>query len=209
MQILLLRHGATDWNLQGRCQGATDKELNSVGLQQAKDVAAYLSDERIHAVYSSNLKRAVQTAVAISEPRHLPVVIDESLRELDHGELEGLTFSEIQAQYPRFLDKWREEPAELPIPGGERLIDVEARAWDGMNRIVRRHRTEETIAIVSHNFPILTILCRITETPLNQYRSFHLDPCEISRIGYAPEYGWRILQMNDKGLSMTPFSAKL
>ncbi len=200
MQILLLRHGATDWNLQGRCQGTTDMELNSVGLQQAREVAAYLGNERIHAVYSSNLKRAIQTAVAISEPRNLAVVIDESLRELDHGKLEGLTFSEIQAQYPRFIYKWRNEPAELRVPGGERLIDVGKRAWDGMNRIVRRHHTGETIAIVSHNFPILTILCRITETPLNHYRSFHLNPCEISRIGYAPECGWRVLQINDKAL---------
>ncbi len=201
MRILLVRHGATDWNLQGRCQGATDKELNAVGFQQAKDTAAYLSCETIHAVYSSNLKRAIQTAHAISQPRNLPVLIDESLRELDHGELEGLTFSEIQSRYPDFIHSWRKEPAELLIPGGERLIDVEIRVWEGMNRIIQRHHGHETIAIVSHNFPILAILCRITQTPLNQYRSFHLSPCEISRISYDSEYGWTIIQMSEKALT--------
>ncbi len=199
MRILLLRHGATDWNLQGRCQGVTDKELNNVGLQQAKDIAIYLRGEAIHAIYASNLKRAIQTADAISQPRNLPVVIDESLRELDHGALEGLTFSEIQTHYPEFIHRWRKEPAELLIPGGEKLVDVEKRAWDGINRIVQRHQLEETIAIVSHNFPILAILCRITQTSLNQYRSFHLGPGEISQISYDREDGWRVIQINDKG----------
>ncbi len=196
MQIFLLRHGATDWNLQRRCQGTTDKELNAVGHQQAKAAAAYLSDETIHAVYSSHLKRAIQTANVISQPRNLPVRIDESLRELDHGELEGLTFSEIQSHYPDFLQKWRKEPAELLIPGGERLIDVEKRVWDGISRIVQGHQTTETIVVVSHNFPILSILCRITQTPLNEYRSFHLDPCEIRLLDYG-EDGWRIVQVKE------------
>ncbi len=200
MQIFLLRHGATDWNLQGRCQGTTDKELNSLGHEQAKNAAAHLSDETIHAVYSSNLKRAIQTAHAISQPRNLPVVIEESLRELDHGALEGLTFSDIQSHYPEFIQRWRKEPAELLIPGGERLIDVGNRAWDGMNRIVQRHQVAETIAVVSHNFPILAILCRITQTSLNEYRAFHLNPCEISRISYDREQGWGIIQIKDNGI---------
>lgn len=199
MQILLLRHGETDWNLQGRCQGATDLDLNQIGMRQVSEIAGYLSQEKIHAVYSSNLKRAIRTAEAIGLPHNLAVTIDDSLRELHHGEFEGLTFPEIRAIYPDFIQKWREKPTELLIPGGERLIDVEKRVWEGMNRIVQRHRPEETVVIVSHNFPILAILCRITGTPLNQYRSFHLDPCGVNRISYHREGEWKVTQINGRG----------
>lgn len=196
MRVLLLRHGATDWNLQGRCQGATDLELNETGIQQAKEIAAFLGGEGLDAVYSSDLKRAVHTARLISQPHRLQVAIEVSLRELDHGALEGLTFEEIRASFPDFMRLWRSEPAEAPVPGGERLVDVEKRAWEGLNRIVQRHGPEETVVVVSHNFPILSVLCRISGTPLNRYRSFHLDPCGISTVSYHPAAGWALVQVN-------------
>jgi len=196
MRLLLLRHGATDWNLQGRCQGATDLELNETGIRQAQEIAAYLSGQSIRAIYSSDLKRAVQTAYFIGQPHGLEVAIEASLRELDHGALEGLTFAEIRAGFPDFIEQWRDQPAEAPVPGGERLIEVDARAWDGVNHIVRRHKPEETLVIVSHNFPILAVLCRITDTPLNSYRTFHLDPCGISTVSYHPAAGWAVVQVN-------------
>ena len=155
MQVLLVRHGATDWNLQGRCQGATDLDLNEVGIRQAEQIAASLSKEPIHGIYSSNLKRARQTAQLISLHHRLPVLIETDVRELDHGQLEGLTFTEIKEHYSQFIQKWRTEPAEIQVPGGERLVDVARRAWSGLNRIVRRHNAGETVIVVSHNFPIL------------------------------------------------------
>ena len=118
MQIILLRHGATDWNLQGRCQGVTDLDLNDTGLRQAAGAAAVLSGETIAALYSSSLKRAVQTAAIIGRAHNLAVVVEECLRELDHGDLEGLTFAEIHAARPDFLREWRARPAEVLIPGG-------------------------------------------------------------------------------------------
>src|SRR5262245_66011944 len=89
VQVLLVRHGATDWNLQGRCQGATDLDLNEVGVRQAKQIVASLTNEPIHGIYSSNLKRAQQTAQFFSLRHRLPVLIENDVRELDHGELEG------------------------------------------------------------------------------------------------------------------------
>ena len=198
MYILLLRHGATDWNIQGRCQGATDLELNEIGTRQAEEIAGLLSNESIHAIYSSDLKRARQTASLIGGPHKLSVTVERDLRELDHGELEGLTFTEIKQNYPDFIHRWRQEPAELRIPGGERLIDVAQRAWRGLNRIVQDHDTMETLAVVSHNFPILGILCRITGTHLNQYRAFHLDPCGITRLRRSGTDQWTITHINSK-----------
>ena len=193
MQIILLRHGATDWNLQGRCQGVTDLDLNDTGLRQAAEAAADLTGETIAAVYSSNLKRAVQTAAIIGQTHNLAVVVEERLRELDHGALEGQTFAEIHTAMPDFLREWRERPAEVLIPGGERLTEVDARVWEGMGQIVRRHRPDETAVVVSHHFPIAAMLCRITGTSLNQYRSFRVAPCEATRLTYG-NGAWAVVQ---------------
>lgn len=179
-------------------------DLNRAGLQQAVEIAQRLRGERVDVIYSSALKRALRTAEAIGRTHNLPITIDDDFRELHHGEFEGLTFNEIQLAYPDFIKRWRSDPAELLVPGGERLIDVGKRAWAGMSRIIRRHQPEETAVIVSHNFPILAILCRITDTPLNRYRSFRLDPCGINRIRYSRNKVWQIVQVNDRGTSRPP-----
>ena len=196
MQIVLVRHGATDWNLEHRCQGATDRDLSEVGLRQAEELAERLRQESIDAVYSSDLKRARRTAAAIGAHHKLPVVIEASIRELDHGYLEGLTFNEIKQSYGDFLTRWRTEPAELQVPGGERLADVAERAWLGLNRIVARHQSQDTIVVVSHNFPIVGIVCRITGTHLNEYRNYHLDPCGMSRLNRNDDGSWLVTHIN-------------
>jgi broad specificity phosphatase PhoE len=198
MQIVLVRHGATDWNLQGRCQGSADRDLSEVGVRQAEQTASLFSREKIHAIYSSSLRRARQTAELISQPHNLPVRIENEVRELDHGELEGLTFNEIKDNYADFLVRWRSEPAELRVPGGERLADVAERAWNGLSQIVERHPEAERILVVSHNFPILGIVCRVTGTHLNNYRTFHLDPCSVTRLGYDAGHGWYVTHVNSR-----------
>lgn len=198
MQIVLLRHGATDWNLQGRCQGSSDRRLSEVGIRQAEQIAGHLSSETVHAVYSSSLQRARHTAQLVSRPHKLPVLIEDDVRELDHGELEGLTFSEIKEKYSEFLVRWRTTPGELQIPGGERLVDVAHRAWQGLTRIAQRHQTDDTVIVVSHNFPILAVVCQLTGTPLNHYRSFHLDPCGVTRLTHDGNDRWEVRQVNSK-----------
>jgi broad specificity phosphatase PhoE len=198
VQIFLVRHGATDWNLQGRCQGATDLALNETGIRQAEEIASVLTDEPIHGIYSSDLKRARQTAHVIGLKHRVPVQIEHDVRELDHGELEGLTFAEIKANYSDFIHKWRTEPADVQVPGGERLADVAQRAWNGLNRIIQGHTADETIAVVSHNFPILSIICRLTGTPLNRYRTFHVDPCGVTRLNYRGGDDWRVTCVNNQ-----------
>jgi broad specificity phosphatase PhoE len=197
LQIVLVRHGATDWNLEHRCQGSTDRDLSETGLRQAEQIAIRLRTETVHGIYSSDLKRARQTAEVISQHHGLPVGIETQIRELDHGRLEGLTFAEIKQNYGAFLSRWRSEPAELEVPGGERLIDVAERAWAALNRIAGRHGPAERIVVVSHNFPIVGIVCRITGTHLNKYRNFHLDPCGMTRLQRNPDGRWQVTHIND------------
>lgn len=197
MEVVLARHGATDWNIQGRCQGSTDRALSEAGMRQAEELAIDLSREKLSAVYSSGLIRARRTAQVISQPHGLPVQIESDVRELDHGALEGLTFNEIKEQYPDFIRRWRIEPAELRVPGGERLIDVQRRAWEGLKRIAGRHEKGETVVVVSHNFPILGIICHVTGTDLNNYRSFRLEPCGHTRLQLGAGV-WQVTHVNGK-----------
>jgi broad specificity phosphatase PhoE len=198
VQIVLVRHGATDWNLEHRCQGSSDRDLSEVGVSQAEAIAALLRHESVHAIYSSDLKRARRTAEVISQPHNLPVIIEEKIRELDHGELEGLTFNEIRQNFGEFLTRWRTEPAELQVPGGEKLSDVAERAWSSLNQIVERHPSAPSIVVVSHNFPIVGIVCRITGTHLNNYRNFHLDPCGITRLHCNGDGRWQVTHVNSQ-----------
>ncbi|MCE3240511.1 MAG: Phosphoglycerate mutase [Deltaproteobacteria bacterium] len=135
-------------------------------------------------------------------PHNLPVMIEDDVRELDHGELEGLTFNEIKEKYSEFLTGWRTAPAELQVPGGERLADVAERAWDALTRIAQRHQTDHNVVVVSHNFPILGVVCRVTGTDLNNYRSFHLDPCGITRITQHRNSLWEVTHVNSKPYSL-------
>ena len=192
MQIFLLRHGETRWNREGRCQGSSDIELNEVGHRQAGEVAAHLSGRRIDAVYSSDLRRARQTAEIVGEPHDVAVRIEPDLRELDHGEMEGLTFVEVRERFEGLIEQWRSQPVAVLLPGGERLIDVDRRVWSALNRIVESHDDEDTLVVVSHSFPILSALCRISRTPLNQYRTFHLKPCDFSHVSFTRSKGWEI-----------------
>jgi broad specificity phosphatase PhoE len=184
--------------LERRCQGSSDRDLSEVGLRQAEQIAARLSRENVTAIYASDLKRARRTAEVIGQPHGLPVLIEESMRELNHGHLEGMTFSEIRQNFGDFLTRWRTEPAELQVPGGERLIDVAHRAWTGLTQIAERHSTTDQIVVVSHNFPIVGIVCRITGTHLNHYRNFHLDPCGISRLHRDRVGRWHVTQVNSQ-----------
>lgn len=166
-------------------------------MRQAEEVSANLSQERICAVYSSGLIRAQRTAQLIGRPHGLPVQIENDVRELDHGALEGLTFGEIKERYPEFIRRWRTEPAALQVPGGERLVDVQRRAWEGLNRIAGRHEKSDTIVVVSHNFPILGIICHVTRTDLNEYRSFRLEPCGHTRLRWDAG-AWQVAGINGK-----------
>jgi broad specificity phosphatase PhoE len=89
--LLLVRHGETDWNADGRLQGQTDRPLSDFGRRQARQLAEELADEELEAIYSSDLVRARETAEIVGERMGLPVVLDPDLREKDWGTWEGLT----------------------------------------------------------------------------------------------------------------------
>jgi alpha-ribazole phosphatase len=147
-KVFLVRHGATDWNKEKRAQGHADIDLNEEGHRQAAAVATDLAHEKLAAVYSSDLKRALDTATAIAGAHGLEVVVDKDLREIDQGDWEGLTTDEIRKRWPELWGPNRHYNAR---PGGESPQQVKERALKALARAVAAHPgKDEAIAVVSH-----------------------------------------------------------
>ena len=130
MKFYLLRHGETEWNKLGKFQGLTDVSLNERGLAQAKDSARAALSWEHGALYSSSLTRTVQVAEEIRRVTGTPIITDPGLRELSLGDLEGVTGSEMREGWPEMYASWRRNPADVEMPNGESLAQVQERAWE-------------------------------------------------------------------------------
>jgi glucosyl-3-phosphoglycerate phosphatase len=153
-RILLVRHGATEWNLAKRAQGQADIGLTDVGRKQALRLVDVLREYKIDAIYSSDLSRAVDTAKPLAESRGLEIEVDRDLREIDQGEWTGLTTDEIRARWP---DRWGPARHYNARPGGESPNDVRKRGLTAMRRIVEKH-PNGCIVLVSHGGTIRWIV---------------------------------------------------
>jgi broad specificity phosphatase PhoE len=146
-RILLVRHGQSEWNASGRWQGWADSSLSDLGRQQAYEAAAAVG--AVDAIVASDLERATQTALIISEAIGVgPVVTEPDLRERNVGEWTGLTRDEIEARWPGALDAWRSGDLPEP-PGGERNDDIVVRFERGLRRVATEFDGGEILA-VSH-----------------------------------------------------------
>jgi broad specificity phosphatase PhoE len=174
MNLILIRHGETDWNRIGRCQGVADIVLNENGKKQARELAHSLRDHNIKAIYSSDLKRARETAQHIAEHHNITVQLEPGLQEMNQGDLEGLSFPDIRDKYAEVLKQWRESPETLRLPSGESLVEVQNRAWKVFEKVHQNH-IGETVVVVSHNLTIITLLCKITRVGLKGFRDFHIE----------------------------------
>lgn len=201
MRLLLIRHGETDHNAGQIALGREDVPLNERGRAQAQalaaDLAANRTDGVIAAVYSSPLQRALSTAQPLAQALDLEVQTEDELIEMDVGEAEGLTFAELQERFPDFLRAWRsDQVADVPMPGGESLRQVQERAWGAVESLRERH-DNETVAVVSHNFVILTLLCRALDLPLARFRRLKHDLAAVSILEIAKERQV-VLSLNDR-----------
>ncbi len=169
MRLVLIRHGETEHNRGNITLGRADVPLNERGRLQAAALAASFSEEP-SAIYSSPLSRAHDTALAIGRACSVDVTIHDGLIEMDVGEMEHLTGAELRERYPDFLRAWlSDEAGDARMPGGESLRDVQARAWAAIERLREAH-PEGVVLVVTHNFVILTVICRALGLPLSHFR---------------------------------------
>lgn len=179
MRLYLVRHGETDWNLQRRYQGQTDIPLNNTGIQQARKIAERLSKEEIHAIYSSDLIRARETAKQIALPHKLKVIANACWRELSFGDWEGLAYPEIQTKAPDELTLWESDFTRYAPPHGETLTQLAERVLPAFDELRALH-AEQTILIVSHGGPLQIALCHALGVGFQRHWQFPISQTALS-----------------------------
>jgi probable phosphoglycerate mutase len=145
--LLLVRHGQTDWNAQGRIQGHRDTDLSELGRTQAGALVARLAGERIDAIWSSDLARARETARPIAQARGLAVSIEPRLRERGFGMFEGHTYGEAEANWPLEYGIWRRREPGHAVPGGESYLQLRERVLAALAAICGAHPGAVVLAI--------------------------------------------------------------
>ncbi|RZA21478.1 MAG: histidine phosphatase family protein [Lysobacteraceae bacterium] len=200
MKILLARHGETPWNAEGRYQGQEDIPLSEVGIGQANALGERLRGLPIHRAIASPLSRARRTAeLALGTDRAGQLMFDEGLKEIAHGEWEGLLASEIDQRDPQRLRAWREAPETVQMPGagGESLQQVLDRAWPAFARACDGLGRHDTLLVVAHDAVNRVLLCRVLGIPLSKLWGFRQAPTTLNLLEGADVDSLEVVRLND------------
>ena len=194
-RLLLVRHGLTEFNEDRRFMGYSDIELSAAGRQQAERLRDYLADEKIDAVYASDLKRAVEMAEIILNGRELDITTCPELRECDYGSCEGLTFGEINDLYPDVAEMCIDFTLELAFPEGECFTDFFVRTSLFIERL-NDHGRSETVLISSHDGPLKILLCRLLGIADDHWWQLRISNASLSIVETSPR-GAVLTRLND------------
>ncbi|HMA60610.1 MAG TPA: alpha-ribazole phosphatase [Halanaerobiales bacterium] len=186
-KIVLARHGETEWNKTSRYQGVRDIELNEKGQRQAEKLFDFLKDEAFDTIYSSTLKRAQETVQGIANYQNKEIITISELMEIDFGQWEGLTFSEIEENYPDLAKKWAKDPTCCKPPDGEHIKEVEERVGETIDKIVDDN-PDKKILIATHGGIIRIIFAYLLDLPLSRIFSIEVENVSISRIHFYKHY---------------------
>lgn len=186
-RLFLVRHGDTKLNSAERYWGQTDVELSAAGLNQAEKLSKRLATEKIDAVYSSDLERALITARTIASRHHrLDVVTCAELREVNFGQIEGLNFSEVSRLHPEVAELWATGNATLKYPGGESLEELNNRVGKFLVRL-KKHPPEATVLIAAHSGVLRILICQLLGIGPQFMRQFRLDLASLSILDTYPQ----------------------
>jgi broad specificity phosphatase PhoE len=158
-QIILIRHAATD--MAGVLCGHSDPPLNHAGQEQVASLAHHLRDTPVGRIYTSDLRRAVQTAEAISASRRIPLLCRRELREISFGAWEGLRWPEVQARSPELSGTGYESLHGQGAPNGETMRDFRTRVLSALDEIASEAGAHDRIAVVTHLGVIRTALTEL------------------------------------------------
>jgi probable phosphoglycerate mutase len=194
-RLLVLRHGQTDWNVDQRIQGQLDIPLNQHGRWQAGQLALALADEEVHAVYSSDLQRAAETAALLARVGGLTVQTDTGLRERAFGTFEGASFREIEQRWPEDAQRWRRREPDFAPGGGETLRQFYARSVQSAQRLAARH-PGQTVALVAHGGVLDCLYRAACRIELHAPRTWQVGNASINRLLHSDE-GLALVGWND------------
>lgn len=183
-KIYLLRHGETIWNREQRTQGkSNDIELAEEGRRQAESIAKRLKNDDIDLFFSSNLKRAFETASIIATEHNKEVIPYEELGEINFGCFEGLKYSEIKEKHKEVFSIWHENPGIARIPGGETLMELKERVLTKLHQLLNENHGKN-ILIVSHGITIKVIIAALMGIDLGNIHKIRQDNTGLNIFEY-------------------------
>jgi probable phosphoglycerate mutase len=168
--LFLVRHGATVWHAENRYAGTSDVALDPGGYAQAEQLAAWASEAGLAAIWCSPLNRARETAAPAARAAGLEPHLDERLREIDFGQIEGKTMAEAEQLFPEEIRRFKADPATYPMPGGEDPYQAARRAVYALRDIAAAY-PHGRVLVVAHNTLIRLTLCSLFCIPLARYRT--------------------------------------
>ena len=185
--IVLVRHGHVPGIAPERFRGRTDIELTDRGVAEARKTAHWIARFwQPMIVYTSPLKRCIDTAAAIAKQCKINVEILPSLNDLDYGEWQWQTHDAVAAECPMLYQRWRTTPHLTRFPKGESFQELVARAADVLRLAIEKHPTE-TIVMVGHDSVNRALLLQVLDQPLSAYWKLAQEPCAINEISVTPD----------------------
>lgn len=198
-RLVLWRHGLTDWNVAGKVQGQTDTDLNEIGRQQARDAALRLASLQPSRIVSSDLRRARDTAQALSDVSGVDVEFDERLREMNFGAREGMTWQQSWQELPEGMKAWVSGD-ESKIPGSETHWDAGQRAAAALRDIVETMPEDDLVVVAAHGAILRTGACAFLGFPRESWMLFSglSNCCWIVLEQANPRHNskWRLIEWN-------------
>ena len=204
--IYLVRHGQTAWNKEEIFRGRTDVPLDETGLKQAELVEQYFKGMEIHAIYSSSLSRAWQTAQKIAQFHNLKVQPLDGIIDMSFGKWEGRPHQEIRETDSKTYRQWVETPHLVRLPGGESLDDVRVRAMSAMEEVIRSH-SGKTLVLVTHRVVNKVLICGILGLDNSHFWQITQDTTAINLIQHRD--GKYILSLMNETCHLKPLKEQM
>ncbi|MEJ8554104.1 histidine phosphatase family protein [Tepidibacter sp. Z1-5] len=181
IKFIFIRHGLTLDNESMKLSGFIDSELSDKGKKQAKQTSIRLKDEKIDFIYSSPLKRAIDTAKEISQINNVDINILDELKEMNFGDFEGLTFKDIESNYKEEYERLKNKSFEYNFPNGENMIGFHGRISNKIDDIIKE-QDDKTVLIVSHAGVIRACLSHLITKDHTYHWNFKIDNCSITIV---------------------------
>jgi broad specificity phosphatase PhoE len=194
-RVYLVRHGQTEWNRELRFRGRADIPLDENGRRQANAIADALMDKGINMIYTSPLRRSMETAQPVAAVLHLGITTLHDLIDIDYGEWEGLSFDEVRQRYTNSYREWEERPDVVKFPNGESLDEVRSRSFSAFKEIAERS-SGKSILIIPHRVINKVLLCALLGLSNAHFWSIRQDTGCINVIEYSHRR-FVLVKMND------------
>jgi broad specificity phosphatase PhoE len=195
VNIILIRHGETDWNTEQIFRGRIDVPLNQLGLSQAEAVGLSLKNRTIDALHSSPLKRAFETAKMLAKGRNLEIISEDGFIDINFGLWQGIPHQKVKEDFKDLYARWISKPHTVTFPEGESLEEVKDRSEKALDTIIKSN-PGKTVGIVSHRVVNKVLLCAVLGLDLSHFWYIRQDTCAVNSFEHK-EGNYYLSCLND------------